>query len=182
MLNFFKKDIFTNSKSFGLDIQKWFIYWLGKSGITTSETCCSTESNPSIDDQLDTLHDLIDSLEETIESLTPNYKEYEALISQTGTSDPTVIIGSNTLSGTPVLTRLGIGGTGKYNVTLAGAFPFGKTYYYITATAGDPSPALIGIIHNDADSMRIDTYLDSAGYVHSDDILAETPFRIRVYN
>lgn len=52
------------------------------------------------------------------------YSVYTALISQTGTSDPTVTVLQNTLSGTPVWTR---SSTGVYVATLTGAFPANKT-------------------------------------------------------
>lgn len=52
------------------------------------------------------------------------YKEYAALVQQTGTNDPTATILVNTLGATPTWTRQA---AGLYYLTLAGAFPIAKT-------------------------------------------------------
>lgn len=56
---------------------------------------------------------------------TPNPKVYRALISQTGSNMPDVIVLENSLGGNPVITTVG---TGQYVVTLTGAFPANKTF------------------------------------------------------
>lgn len=51
-------------------------------------------------------------------------KKYTAILTQTGTSDPTATVFENTLGGNVVWTRTN---TGQYSGTLVGAFPVGKT-------------------------------------------------------
>lgn len=62
-------------------------------------------------------------------SVTPSYKIYTALLSQSGTDAPTEMVLENTLGGVPVWTRVG---TGQYLCTLAGAFPKEKTFCTVT--------------------------------------------------
>lgn len=62
-------------------------------------------------------------------------KVYKALLTQTGTSDPSVTILANTLSSAPTVHREDVG---IYSITLAGEFPALKTYiggFLITATS-----------------------------------------------
>lgn len=59
------------------------------------------------------------------ESVQRPYKVYTALLTQEGTNDPVAQVLENTLGGTPVWERIG---QGRYNCTLTGAFPEGKTY------------------------------------------------------
>ena len=53
-----------------------------------------------------------------------SYLVYAAVLSQTGTNAPTVSVKENTLGGTVVWTRSGVG---IYNGTLSGAFPESNT-------------------------------------------------------
>lgn len=81
------------------------------------------------------------------------YKMYDAIIEQTGTSNPTATVLRNTLGGTVVWTRSGVG---VYAGTLAAAFPAGKvivTYGYdyngsafqvFASRNGDNALALLG--------------------------------------
>ena len=57
--------------------------------------------------------------------LTAGVKVYRALLAQSGTDNPTAIVLENTLSGTPVWTRDGVG---TFVATLAGAFTADKTF------------------------------------------------------
>ena len=56
-------------------------------------------------------------------------KVYKALLTQTGTAAPVATVLANTLSGTPVWSYDYVGG---YILTLASAFPTGKTLMYIS--------------------------------------------------
>lgn len=60
------------------------------------------------------------------------YKVYTALLSQTGTSAPTATVLENTLGGTIIWTRTGIG---TYVGTLSGVFTANKTAVFFTKTA-----------------------------------------------
>jgi hypothetical protein len=59
------------------------------------------------------------------------YLKYVALLSQTGTGAPTAVVLENTLGGTVVWTRSGVG---DYRATLSGVFTENKTW--CTANAG----------------------------------------------
>ena len=61
-----------------------------------------------------------------------NYKIYRALLAQSGTSAPVATILENTLGGVPVWSRSAMG---DYLLTLAGAFPAGKTLILCQADA-----------------------------------------------
>lgn len=57
-----------------------------------------------------------------------NYREYVALIEQTGTSDPVVIqTFTNTLGGTPIWTRDTGSGLARFRCTLTNSFTLDKT-------------------------------------------------------
>lgn len=58
-------------------------------------------------------------------SSTASYKVYSALITQSLTNAPTATVFENTLGGTIVWTRNGLG---DYSGTLTGAFPAAKTF------------------------------------------------------
>jgi len=60
------------------------------------------------------------------------YKEYVALITQTGTADPVATVIKNTLSGAIVWTRSAVG---DYVGTLASAFTSNKTAFSVTGGA-----------------------------------------------
>lgn len=68
-------------------------------------------------------------------------KVYRAIISQSGTGTPTATILENTLGGTPVWSRTGVG---TYHLTLAGAFTENKTIVSASADAYDSSASLFG--------------------------------------
>lgn len=57
-------------------------------------------------------------------SSAPSYKVYTALITQSGTDAPVATVLENTLGGTVVWSRQGLG---DYRATLTNAFPDGKT-------------------------------------------------------
>lgn len=58
-----------------------------------------------------------------------SYLKYVALLNQADTDAPIATILENTLGGTPVWGRSGIG---SYNCTLSGAFPANKTFCLVT--------------------------------------------------
>lgn len=67
-----------------------------------------------------------------VNALSRPYKVYTALLSQTGTSAPTATVLENTLGGTIIWTRTGIG---TYVGTLSGVFTANKTAVFFTKTA-----------------------------------------------
>ncbi len=109
--------------------------------------------------------------------LTP-YKKYVALISQTSTNAPTAIVLENTLSGTPTLTRTGIG---SYELTLNTEFTTDKTWVVggsADNNAGGGDFATLDIRRLNANKITLITY---DNFSVSDDMLVSTSIEIRVY-
>jgi hypothetical protein len=107
-----------------------------------------------------------------------NYKIYVALISQTGTSAPTVTILENTL-GDIVWTRAS---TGLYYGTLTGAFLASKTFVIggsADINAGGGDFATLDIKRLDNDKIYLYTY---DNFTPADSLLVNTSIEIRVYN
>lgn len=113
---------------------------------------------------------------------TPTYLVYTALISQSGTDAPTVVILENTLGAPIVWTRID---AGIYNGTLAAPFLYDKTFTSIN-TGGPltPLPMAPLTLHNrridriDDNIIQIITGNDAS---FSDDFLDFTEIEIRVY-
>ena len=57
-----------------------------------------------------------------------NFKEYEALLSQSLTNAPTAVVGFNNFAANPVLVYVS---PGQYNIVLLNAFPDNNTFIYI---------------------------------------------------
>ena len=109
-------------------------------------------------------------------------KIYTASISQSGTSDPTVVVRQNTLGGTVVWTRSNIG---IYTATLVGAFPNTPLVYFISTSRVD---TWCRLIRNDSDSVQLTTQVTSADIVtgaisgtNTDGILTDAVIEIRQY-
>jgi hypothetical protein len=103
-----------------------------------------------------------------------NYERYIALISQSSTSDPTVIELENTI-GPIIWTRKA---TGEYSGTLLGAFTANKTYATISQTLAD---SIVMISTTDNDINIITTNLHSPIAVAHDGHLNNNTLEIRVY-
>lgn len=103
-----------------------------------------------------------------------NYKSYVALISQTGTSAPSVTILENTI-GDIVWTRFALG---DYRGTLTGAFPSGKVIC-LSNQIDMLTMTLIERKNNDVISINTGTPATST---IADGILNNTSIEIRVYN
>jgi hypothetical protein len=105
---------------------------------------------------------------------TPDYKEYVALITNTGASDPTVTVLSTTFEGEIVWTRDTVG---YYFGTLTGAFPdIDKMFFYLDVTA----PVTKEIFWQDANTVVIGTL--NAADDYADNLLYKNSLIIRVYN
>ncbi len=118
-----------------------------------------------------------------LESLiaTPTYLVYTALISQSGTDAPTVIILENTLGAPIVWTRID---AGIYNGTLAAPFLSNKTFTNINISGPlTPLPMTLGVFHRKIDRIadNIIQIVTGVGTAYSDDILDFTEIEIRVY-
>jgi len=100
------------------------------------------------------------------------YKTYTVLITQTGTSDPTVTILENGI-GAIIWTRTGVG---TYSGTLTGAFTLNKTAQFI----GNSNTCFVNLGSSGSNVVNISTY--NAVGVISDGLLGSASYEIRVYN
>lgn len=108
------------------------------------------------------------------------YKVYTALLSQTGTDDPTVIVFENTI-GDIVWTRQS---TGVYRATLVGAFPTNKTFFF-TGLYNANTPDIQTIQYLSEDLVQLYNYYLKLvlGEVGKEllDSFVNVPIEIRVY-
>lgn len=113
---------------------------------------------------------------------TDGVKRYVALLSQSGTDDPTAVELENTLGGTVVWTRDTVG---VYSGTLAGAFPDPlKTAVIVAGRAGANPAYTTGAEVAPPDAIQLRTVTVSFGNeetIESDDVLQGTVIDIRVY-
>lgn len=103
-------------------------------------------------------------------------KVYRALVTQTGTSAPTVTVLENSL-GAVVWARAD---TGTYTATLTNAFVANKTWakgHIISAATG----AVYDLVRTSASVMTLTTRQMPAAPARMDALLAATPVEIRVY-
>lgn len=115
-----------------------------------------------------------------VEKIIPTYKLYTALLTQSGTASPTVDILENTLGGTIVWTRSGIG---SYTGTLSGMFPDTNKVFCIFSFGTTVS--------NYGDNINLFWQANSSNTIvlttvrinsNSDEMLSKNPIEIRVYN
>ena len=110
-----------------------------------------------------------------VSEMLPTYTKYVALITQSGTNDPTVIELENSI-GPIVWTRTAVG---NYEGTLAGAFTLNKTYSTLSQVASD-SIALV--YAKNVNTILIQTTnLHSPIAAHHDSHLSNNTIEIRVY-
>jgi hypothetical protein len=102
--------------------------------------------------------------------------KYTALISQSGTAAPTATVFENTLGGTVVWTRTGVG---TYLGTLVGAFVANKTFVVASAFSFNTTWAT-HISRAGTDTVNIKTFVVSSG-AGADSVLSDTSIKIEVY-
>jgi len=111
----------------------------------------------------------------SVSDILPTYTKYIALITQSGTNDPTVIELENTI-GPIVWSRIS---TGVYEGTLTGAFTLDKVYTTLNQVYTN-SIALV--YRKDIDVIKIETTnLHSPAAAHHDTHLIKNTLEIRVY-
>lgn len=116
--------------------------------------------------------------------LNGNPKIYKALLSQSGTNAPVATVLVNTLSGTPVWSRTGIG---AYVLTLVGEFQANKTHIIINpfSETGVPSDGQMGAYRGNDDTITlVSRVLVQGGVVtwnDSDDMINNASITIEVY-
>ena len=111
----------------------------------------------------------------TISDILPTYKKYIALITQSSTSAPTVIVLENTI-GPIVWTRTAVG---VYFGTLTGAFTLDKTYVMLSNVLPN---SIVMAKRRDNNSIEINTTnLQSPTAALHDTHLIKNTLEIRVY-
>lgn len=106
-----------------------------------------------------------------VQTATRPYKSYTALLTQSGTSDPTVKVLENGLSGSVVWTR---NSAGLYYGTLTGVFTADKTAVFtMKQTSGGASDVIKGAQRASSDIISVMT--------NTDGVLTDTSIEIRVY-
>lgn len=106
-----------------------------------------------------------------------SYKVYTAILSQSGTNAPVPTVFENTLGGTVVWTRSGVG---AYLATLMGSFDISKTVFMSANNAyASATPVYYQASCLNADQCRIIAVL---GTTPTDSIIGGLLFEIRVYN
>lgn len=102
---------------------------------------------------------------------------YTALLTQTGTDAPTVVVLQNTLGADVVWTRQS---AGIYKGTCTGKFIEGKTAMYAQYTWNNAITSILDFTY--PDSISVNTSVLSGGvYTATDDLLLNTMVEIRVY-
>lgn len=87
-------------------------------------------------------------------SSVPGVKIYRALLTQSGTSNPTAVVLENTLGAAIDWVRLDVG---SYEGQLAGAFTFQKTFLMVNPVTGADNPDLVSFSLNTTDAVTIIT-------------------------
>jgi hypothetical protein len=106
------------------------------------------------------------------------FKKYVALLNQSGTADPTVIILENTFSEIPTFSRIS---TGVYKLELIDSFTLDKTFIVTGSadvSAGTGDFATVIARRFDEDTITLYTY---DNFTSSDNMLVNTSIEIRVY-
>lgn len=109
---------------------------------------------------------------ELVKALNGEWLIYRALLTQSGTSAPSVVVLENTLSGTIVWAYSAIG---RYIGTLTGAFLANTTFFSATLTDGFGN---VGIYRNDDDSIGVKT--TDTSFSAANGLLNDTCVEIRV--
>lgn len=105
------------------------------------------------------------------------YKVYVALLTQSGTDDPTAIELKNTLGGNIVWT---FDTNGSYFGTLTNAFTNNKSFVLITTNSNATDTPIFSCQFIDTDRIAINTYdINTSSYTNG--LLLNTPIEIRVY-
>lgn len=107
------------------------------------------------------------------------YLVYRALLSQIGTSAPVATVLENTLGGTVVWARDGLG---DYSATLIGAFTANKTFGLVNADYSAGSTPLLSLVRSTDDACRLTSFLADGSFADIDDGgTGAAPIQIFVY-
>lgn len=153
----------------------------------TPENVANKDTDGSLASDSDTKYPSQKAVKTYVDANSRPYLVYTALLSQSGTDAPVATVLENTLGGTVVWTRSGIG---NYVGTLAGVFTINKTISPLFGTGGGianmplygttPMSTSYYISPLDVDTIRVDTMDSSGNWVELSDypnVLVE----IRVY-
>jgi hypothetical protein len=151
--------LFSNGKEIVMDAIGKQLHFQSIDSITVNGVLL-TEQEP---------HEIVDIIRSQIFGINyqQTYKQYVALLTQSGTNAPVATVLANTLGGTVVWSY---DASGQYHCTLSGAFVTNKTW--ITPITIDGSGAGLNLV----DANTVSVY-SPAG----DDVLVNTSIEIRVY-
>lgn len=106
----------------------------------------------------------------------PGEQIYRAVLSQTGTSDPTATVLKNTLvGGKPTFLRYNVG---AYIISLVGAFPAGRIWMHVSKATLVGITSDVLFYRSDDDTLTLETQAEG---VSSDEVLSNTSIEIAVY-
>ena len=148
--------------------------------LTSSADVDTTYGGPASLKEMNTWYTMQDISDSVV--VTAPYKVYTALLTQSGTSAPVATILQNTLGGTPVWSRSGVG---TYAITLAGAFPVDKTVCFLTIQNNDSDGRRLGSInYSGAPNANVRGFVIQNATTNSntDELAALSCIEIRVYN
>lgn len=117
----------------------------------------------------------------TVPSARMPYKIYRALLNQSGTAAPVATVLENTLGGSVVWTR---GGVGRYSGTLSGAFTASKTMVFIQSPTAITDGTSLGAKSSTTSVVDVASdFVDvsAPGANPADDLLIDTALEILVY-
>ena len=117
----------------------------------------------------------ISVLKDTLKDIRRPYKVYSALLTQSSTDAPIVVVLENTLSGTPIWSYNGVG---NYTAVLPGEFPEDKTWFS-EPPKRNPEVGYSQIGWDTTDQIFVQSYAPTNDV--SNDILYYTSIEIRVY-
>lgn len=121
------------------------------------------------------INEIIDYLNGTGTAGSGSYKKYVALLTQSGTSAPTVIVLENTLSGNPASSYFS---QGRYRLTLTGAFPNANKVAILLGHTDGSSQLVASWV--DANKIEVNTSDFAASFQNN--LLFNDTIEIRVYN
>lgn len=131
-------------------------------------------------DEVNSLQNQIDTIDTAIDSITPTYKIYRALLTQVGTSDPSIVVLENTI-GTIVWTRIA---NGSYRGTLSGAFLANKVFSpgSVLNTTVDSSRLILSIDRETNNSVLLTGYDVTNASTNLDGLLENASIEILTFD
>jgi len=139
------------------------------------ENLSNKSTNVTTDATSNTKYPSVKAIKDYVDAKLP-YKVYTALISQSGTSAPTLVVLQNTLGDT--ITSL-YNGVGNYTLQLATLNLFIYTKTFILLNSSYNSNAYLGIVRGDDNELLVTSVYSGS---NSNNVISDASIEIRVYN